>query len=156
MFADYYDPTTENNQKDLPGLRISAVLLILLGCLFVLYALLCGLIICLSVIRHAHASEMPLWLLTLCLLCALSYLCYRAAKGLHKAQRWAAYVAIGFGLLLLWFSGSCIYDWFHPERQIPDEAFGILVIPILVAVGLWWCVYLNLPHVRAHLRACAK
>jgi len=153
MFLHNDVSTTKNDQNDLLGLRISAVLLVLLGCLFGLYALICGLVICVSVIRHAHASEMPFWLLALCITCALTYLCIRAAKGLREAQRWAAYVAMGCGLLLLWFSASGIYDWFHPERQIPDEAFGILIIPIFIAVGLWWCVYLNLPHVRAHFRS---
>lgn len=59
---------------------------------------------------------------------------------------------MGFGLLLLSFSGMFIYDWFHPERLGPDEYFSILSVPFFIAVGLWWCLYLNLPYVRAHFK----
>ncbi len=82
---------------------------------------------------------------------AITYLCFRAAAALRNARRWAAYVATGFGLLLLLLSADFFYDWFHPERQSPDEFFGILIVPFCVAVGLWWCIYLNLPRVRAYL-----
>ena len=42
------------------------------------------------------------------------------------------------------FSAMSLYDWFHPVRQAPDSYFVILIIPSFVAVGLWWCIYLNL------------
>jgi hypothetical protein len=84
---------------------------------------------------------------------ALTYLCFRAAAALRNAQRWAAYVATGFGLLLLLFSGDFFYDWFHPDRQSPDEYFGIFIVPFCIAAGLWWCIYLNLPRVRNHLKS---
>lgn len=83
----------------------------------------------------------------------LSWLCIRAARALRQARRWGAYVAMAFGLLLLVFTGSFIYDMHHPERQSTDEAFGIFVVPFMLVVGLWWCVYLNLPHVRVQLRS---
>jgi hypothetical protein len=86
----------------------------------------------------------------------LTYLCFRAAPPLLNAKRWGAYVAMGFGLLLLLFTAEFIYDLYHPDRQSPDEYFGIFVVPFFVAVGLWWCIYLNLPHVRSHLNNSRK
>ena len=65
--------------------------------------------------------------------------------------RWGAYVAMAFGLLLLLFTGVIVYDMYHPEKQSADEYFLILIVPFTTAVGLWWWVYLNLPHVRARL-----
>jgi hypothetical protein len=161
MFLDENASITKNNQKDLVGLRISAVLLVLLGGLFGFYVLFFTLLLGVNVFRHLQgyvpASEEPHWFLGLfiavCTTSALAYLCIRAAKGLRDAQGWAAYVATGFGLLLLLFSGTFIYDVFHPERQGPDEYFLILFVPFCIAIGLWWCVYLNLPHVRAHFKS---
>jgi hypothetical protein len=164
MFMDNSVLITKNDQKDLIGLRISAGLLIAMGCLIGLYVPFFVLMLGVSVVRHLHghppATDKPNWFLNvsiaICTASALTYLCFRAAAGLYNARRWAAYVAIGFGLLLLWVSGMFIYDWFHPERQGPDEYFGILIVPIFVALGLWWCIYLNLPYVRAHFKNMRK
>ena len=137
-------------------MRASSVLLVLLGCLFGAYVPFFGLFLAVSVLRHIRghpsASDSQSWLLTsligICIATALCYLCFRAASALRNCQRWAAYVAQGFGFLLLLFSGLVIHGWFHPERRGPDEDFGLLIVPLFVAVGLWWCVYLNLPSVR--------
>jgi hypothetical protein len=147
---------TNNDRTSLLGLRISAGLLAALGCLFALYVLLFSLLLGASVVRrwqgHLPASDKSSSFLTLLIVvattAALTYLCFSAAAALRNAQRWAAYVATGFGLLLLLFSGDFFYDWFHPDRQSPDEYFGILIVPFCIAVGLWWCIYLNLPRVR--------
>jgi len=146
-------------ESDLPGLKFSAGLLGALGCLWGLYAVL---FVAMSVVAGVRAWEGRLrgpsdahFLLTSILIViitsALTWLCIRAARALREARRWGAYVAIAFGLLLLLFTGDFIYDMYHPERQSPDEAFGILVVPFMLIVGLWWCVYLNLPHVRVRL-----
>jgi amino acid transporter len=135
--------------------------IVVLGCFFALYVLFFGLLLGLSTVRHwqghAPASEKPSWFLILLIgvatTAALTYLCFRAAPALNNAERWAAFVATGFGVLLLLFSGEFFYDWFHPERQSPDEDFGILIVPFCIAIGLWWCIYLNLPRVRAHLKS---
>ncbi len=161
MFLDMNVSITKNNQKDLLGLRISAGLLVALGCLLGIYVLFFGFILSISAVRHLHGYpptlDRPNWFLSLVIIIgttsALTYLCFRAAAGLRDAQRWAAYIAVGFGLLLLLFSGTIIYDWFHPDRQSADEYFSILIVPIWIAVGLWWCVYLNLPYVRAHFKS---
>jgi hypothetical protein len=160
MFSDYNASITQNDQQELLGLRISAVLLVLLGCHFGLFVSFFVLVFVDTVIRdlqgHVPASEMTHsfagLLIAIGISSALTYLCFRAARDLREAQRWAAFVAMGFGLLSLLFSGSFVYDMFHPERQSPDEEFGLLFIPFFLAIGLWWCVYLNLPHVRARLR----
>ncbi len=141
------------------GLRISAVLLVALGCVFALYVLFFGLLLGLSFISRwqghvpesAKRDSLPTLLMVIAVTATFTYLCFRAAAALRNARRWAAYVATGFGLLLLLFSADFFFDWFHPERQGPDEYFGILIVPFCVAVGLWWCIYLNLRRVRAHL-----
>jgi hypothetical protein len=146
-----------DRREELLGLRISAVLLVMLGGLFALYVPFFILVLGVAVVRHLHShvssSGSPSFflglLVGLCIASALSYLCFRAAAGLRDAQRWAAYVAVAFGLLLLLFSGDVIYDYLHPERQSPDEGFVMLAVPFLVAVGLWLCVYMSLPSVRA-------
>ena len=61
-------------------------------------------------------------------------------------------MAMLLGLSYLGLGAGFFYDCFPPERQSPDEHFGILFVPVLMAVGLWWCVYLNLPHVRAPMK----
>jgi hypothetical protein len=153
---------TRSDRTSLLGLRISAGLLAALGCLFALYVALFTVLLGASVVRrwqgHLPASDkstsflIPL-IFVAATAAALTYLCFRAAAALRNAQRWAAYVATGFGLLLLSFSGDFFYDWFHPDRQSPDEDFGILIVPFCIVVGLWWCIYLNLPRVRNHLKS---
>ncbi len=150
-----------NEPSDLPALRFSAGLLVALGCLWGLYALLFSSLLGIAGVRalqgRAHLASDARFLLTslfvVVIASGFTWLCVRAAKALREGRRWGAYVAIAFGLLLLVFTGGFIYDMYHPERQSPDEAFGILIVPFMFAVGLWWCVYLNLPHVRAHLRS---
>jgi hypothetical protein len=159
MFLSEQQLNDDNYGKSPFGLRISAILLAALGCVFALYVLLFGLLLGLSLIHrwqgHVPALDRRDSLLTLFMVVAVTaafaYLCFRAAAALRNAQRWAAYVATGFGLLLLLLSADFFYDWFHPERQSPDEYFGIFIVPFCVALGLWWCIYLNLPRVRAYL-----
>jgi hypothetical protein len=40
---------------------------------------------------------------------------------------------MAFGLLLLLFTASFIYDMYHPERQRPNDYFGILFVPFHTA-----------------------
>jgi magnesium-transporting ATPase (P-type) len=158
-----YDAEILSSAKEptsLLGLRVSAGLLVALGCLWGIYALFFVIVFGVSGFRawkgHASASDNPRWFATLILVVtittALTWLCFRAAVALRDARRWA-YVAMTFGMLLLLFTASFIYDIYHPERQSPDEYFGILFVPFSLLVGLWWCIYLNLPHVRAHLNS---
>jgi hypothetical protein len=55
---------------------------------------------------------------------ALTWLSLKAAAALRDARRWGAYVAMAFGLLLLLFTASFIYDVYHPERQGPTTTLG--------------------------------
>jgi hypothetical protein len=105
--------TGSDSERTSPiGLRISAGLLVVLGWIFALYVLFFGLLLGVSIVRHwqghAPASDKPSWFFTLLIgvatTAAVTYLCFRAAAALRNAQRWAAYVATGFGVLLLLFS----------------------------------------------------
>lgn len=156
--ARFAGHATEEN--DLLGLKFSAGLLVALGCLWGLYAVFFTVILGVAGVRAWEGqphSPNARWLMTSFLIAiitsALTWLCIRAAQALREARRWGAYVAMAFGLLLLLFTGDFIYDMYHPERQSPDEGFGIFVVPFMLIVGLWWCVYLNLPHVRVRLAA---
>ncbi len=150
----------DTGDSGLTGLKFSAGLLVALGCLWGLYAIF-GVVIAGTAAIHMweqswRSSVNGRMLLAGCgsavISSALAWLCLKAGKALREARRWGAYVAMAFGLLLLLFPVLFIYDLHHPERQSVDEGYGIVLIPFMVLVGLWWCVYLNLPHVRAHLR----
>jgi hypothetical protein len=154
------EATTEA-EPPLRGLRTSAALLVVLGCLWAFYAAFSVVILGLAGLRALkgnsyHSADFRFsssLFFTVIILIGLSWISFRAAAALRNGYRWGAYVAMAFGLLLILFTGSLIYDLFHPERQGPDDYFGTLSIPFTMAVGLWWCIYLNLPHVRANLKA---
>jgi len=160
------DPNAEFPGKavehtSLLGLKVSAGLLVALGCLWGLYAVFAALIFGVTGVRawkgHVYSPSNTRWfatsILIVIIMSALTWLCIRAAKALYDARRWRAYVAMAFGLLLLIFTASFIYDRYHPERQGPDDDFAILLMPFTLLIGLWWCIYLNLPHVRAYLNS---
>jgi hypothetical protein len=160
MFLNEQELNANNDRTDLLGLRISAGLLAVLGCVFALYVLLFSLLLGAYVVRClqgnlsslANLSSILTLFIIIAVTAALTYLCFRAASALCNAERWASYVAMGFGLLFLLFSAVFFYDWFHPDRQSPDEGFGIFIVPFCITFGLWWCIYLNLPYVRVHLK----
>ena len=161
MLPDSTEKILKVYRDSLPGLRTSAVLLVCSGAVFGAYSGLFGVLLAFSVFRSlsSHPSGLSdhhfrLGILLIAVLCGtLAYLCFRAAPALHDGKQWAAYLAILIGASYLGLSGNVVHDWFHPERQIPDEAFGLLLVPVLTVVGLWWCIYLNLPHVRAHMKS---
>ena len=92
----FLDQEKLNANESPIGLRISAVLLAALGCLFVLYVLMFGLLLSVSVFRRLQSqvleSENPRSLLTLVMgvvvTAGLTYLCFRAAGALRNARRW--------------------------------------------------------------------
>ncbi len=137
------------------GLRVSAVLLIAFGCFLGLYVPFYAALFIVSIVHgsrvHGHSDNVSSLIVSV-VAGTLTYLCFRAAAALRQSRRWAAYVAMGFGLLLLLFSAVFIYDCFHPERQGLDEGFAILIVPFFIAAGLWWCIYLNLPQVRTRMK----
>jgi F0F1-type ATP synthase membrane subunit c/vacuolar-type H+-ATPase subunit K len=98
-----------SERTSLLGVRISAALLVALGCLWGLYALFCVVILGMAGVRawesHSSTPDNPRWFATLLLvviiMTAFTWLCLRAAAALHDGRRWGAYVAMAFGVLLL-------------------------------------------------------
>jgi len=144
------------NQETLVGVHVVAAFLAALGLLMAIYTLLFLWVVCLSVLRHGRPpnpySEISHFGYAALLTAALTYLTFKAAFALRSARRWAAYIAMAWAFVLLSLSAMWIFDLYHPHREAPDEYFGTVVFPPLIAVGLWWCVYLNLPRVRKYLR----
>ncbi len=149
----------KEDEPELFGLRISAGLLAGVGCVFAIYPIGFALLLIVLAIQlltrqfsTLRSESWPLMLVGMCVSAGITYLIFYAASALRKKQRWAAYLAMLFGVLFLLLSGDFVYDLYHPERAGPDEGYGIFFIPFCFLIGLWWCVYLNLPHVRRHLR----
>jgi hypothetical protein len=50
------------------------------------------------------------------------------------------------------------YAWYRINVHLQERSgeklalAGPSIVPFTLVVGLWWCIYLNLPHVRAYLR----
>jgi hypothetical protein len=147
----------------LSGLRISGGLLIVYGFLF---GFLVASFVLLTFVASLRARRGEILspanfrlsatvIVILVIMSAFTWLCVRAGKALYAEQRWGAYVAMSFGLLLLLFSGDFIYDLYRAVPVSSDEGFLVLVLPMTLLLGLWWCIYLNLPHVRARLAIAA-
>lgn len=152
--------THEEEQPELVGLRISAGLVAAVGCVFALYPICDAAMLCVLTIQRMTGQALTFrpesWRVMvagLCVTAPLTYLIFRAASALRERRRWGAYTALLFGGLFLLISGSFVYDLYHPERAGPDEGFLILFVPFWFLIGLWWCVYLRLPHVRRQLRS---
>jgi len=151
MFENGFARAATKDADDLWSVRISALLLVLQGCFFGINGLVAVFLLFAPKLRHnwkLSLFEIAFFLTFL----ALAILNFRAARSLRGGKRWATYVAIGSGLIQLAFSGMFVYDWLHPERQGPDDGFGFLLLPFSIVTGLWWCVSLNLPNVRAAFR----
>jgi hypothetical protein len=138
------------------GVRISAGLLFFVGATAVLPFIFCIYLFgnCLAG-RDSHGATAAT-LVVAALNGAFIVLCIRGASAMHRGRRWGASVATAMGFCLLALSAPLTFDYFHPERQSADEYFLIMLVPLFVAVGLWWCVYLNLPHARAYLRSLER
>lgn len=78
--------------------------------------------LCVVLIRrlqpHSTPPDQHLTALVIAILgaVALGYLCFRAGNALKYARRWAAYVAIGWGLVLVYFGSRIMIDLFRPYQ----------------------------------------
>jgi cytochrome c biogenesis protein CcdA len=148
-----------NDQAKPIGVRLSAGFVIALACLFALYTVFYGVMFAAVLLRHGHASDEQQRTLLASTVYAIagtavfSCLGFKAASALLRLRKWAAYVAMAEGLLLLVFGGRIIIDLFRPYQPGAvqgEDLFGILVAIPCLMLGLWWCIYLNLPHVRRY------
>jgi hypothetical protein len=135
----------------------SSALLTALGALLGAYAPLYFVMLCVILARRFQAHTRPpdehltSQLLTILGAAVLGYLCFRAGSALKQGRRWAAYVAIGWGFLLVYFGSRVMIDLFRPYQPgaVHGEDFFVFLVAVpCLLVGVWWCVYLNLPRVR--------
>ena len=120
------------DENDLLGLRVSAGLLVALGCLWCLYAVFFAVILGVEGVRawrgQLHNPSDAHWFLTsfllVILMCALTWLCIRAARALREARRWGAYVAMVFGLLLLLLPATSSTTCTTQSGKAPTRALG--------------------------------
>jgi hypothetical protein len=157
--------SVENGQAQPIGIRLSAGLLITLACLFAFCTVFYGLMFGVIVLRHAHPCGGE-WQRTLASsvyavtgTAVLSCLGFKAASAILRLRKWAAYVAVAEGLLLLAFGGRIIIDLFRPyqpgavPQAFEENLFEFLIAIPCLMLGLWWCIYLNLPHVRRYFQS---
>lgn len=152
-------PIPANDRPNiLGGVVFSAGLLTALGGLLAIYVPFYTFMLCVVFVRGSIPPGRHIGSLVVTILgaAALSYLCFRAGNALNHARRWAAYVAMAWGLLLAYFGGGIILDLFRPYQPGAvqgEDLFEFLIAVPCIAVGVWWCVYLNLPHVRKRIQA---
>jgi hypothetical protein len=131
------------------GVRFSAIILVVLAFALGLCGLFCLIAVAMLLAHHGRSlTGIALGLLSLVVL-TTSLVCFRAANALRNGQRWGANVATVCGGLALVFGGVIGFDFFHPGRQAADEYFLYPVAPVLLLLGAWLCIYLNIPRVRA-------
>jgi len=160
MFASEFDRAVRNDAGDRIGVRLSAALMALQAFPFGIGTLLTSAILVHDVCDRRwyqahHMNRRGACLQDLTVTAALSVvtiLCFYVGFALLKGKRWAANVVTVLGLFYLWVSGDILYSWFHPHKQAADEYFDIFYMPVMALMGLWWCLYLNWPSVRASFR----
>jgi hypothetical protein len=137
-------------RSDVPlGMRVSAIILVLLALALGLGAVFCVIAIVLSPV-HPGQNLFALFLgLVGIVALAAAFVCLRAARSLRNAGRWGANVATVFGGLAVASSSLELFNFFRHGGQSADEYFLYPVAPIFLLLGTWLCVYLNLPRVRA-------
>lgn len=146
-------------RETLTGVRLSAGLLVGLGVLLGIYVPFYSFMLAefiywrLSKTPHPDRQLTPV-VLAILGTAALSFLCFRAGAALNRSRRWAARVAIAWGLLLFYFGVRIMIDLFRPYQPgavQEEDLFDFLIAVPCILMGAWWCIYLTLPHVRRHL-----
>ncbi len=135
---------------DVPlGIRFSSILLVLVALGIGLCALFCWIALAALSLNHGR-SWTGLYLgvaggvgLT------ASLVCFRAAAALRSELRWGANVATVFGGITVLSGSILVIDFFHAGLPSADEYFLYPVAPIILLIGVWLCIYLNVPYVRS-------
>ena len=142
-----------SSRTDVPiGIRVSAIILVLLACALALCGLFCLIAFVISLIHHGRGLATPSLFLGGTVLCATSLVCFRAATALQSGRLWGAIVGTVCGGLAVSLGRLLVFDLFNPRRHSPDEYFLYPVAPIFLLLGAWLCLYLSRPHVRSLFR----
>jgi len=141
---------TTSPWSDMPlGVRFSAIVLVLLGCALGLCGLFCLIAVVILLAHHGrNLTGLSLGLAGVVLL-TVSLVCLRAAAAMRNGRRWGANVATVCGGLAAAFGGLIIFDFFNAGRLGADEYLLYPVAPIFLLLGVWLCIYLNMPRVRS-------
>ncbi len=135
------------------GVRFSSIILVLFALVLMVCALFC-LIAGGTVLVHHGRSSTGLYLgVAGCAGIAASFVCFRAASALRNALRWGANVATGCGGLAVVFGSMLAFDFLRASKPSADEYFLYPLVPVFLLVGIWLCIYLNLPRVRSRFNS---
>jgi hypothetical protein len=146
----YESKGTASSRSDVPaGVRFSAIILVLLACALGVCGIFCVIAVAIILTHHGPALVGVSFGLGAAIAVAASLIGLRGAKALRNAQRWGANVATVCGGLAVVFGGLVILDFFHAGRQSADAYFLYPVAPIFLVLGIWLCIYLNMPQVRS-------
>ena len=143
------------SRNDLKGIRFSAALLLIVNYLAaVQIAALFVLESAVLLLRHSKQSTS----FALCTYLVLSLcggfvrLSFRAVHALYAGQRWGTYIPFAWAAFFFALTYGLVQDLRHLTPGSPDEDVAFLFLPPLAAIGLWWCIYFNLPHVRSFFK----
>jgi hypothetical protein len=136
-------------QSDIPaGVRFSAVIMVLFAFGSGLCGLFCLIAVVMLLVNHGSFGTGIALGIGGILVLGACLVCLRAASALRSGLTWGANLAVAVGGFAIALGGTVLFDLFHSRGHIADEYFVYPVAPALLLLGVWLCVYLNIPSVR--------